>query len=78
MNMNPAALMKLMKAKNDFTANHPKVAAFINAVFQGGNGIPEGTVIEITVTKPGEESISTNMRVLHSDLELLEELKNLA
>lgn len=78
MNMNPAALMKLMKAKNDFTANHPKVVAFINAVFRGGSGIPEGTVIEITVTKPGEEPISTNMKVLHSDLELVEELKNLA
>ena len=26
--MNPAAMMKLMNAKNKFTANHPKFAAF--------------------------------------------------
>ena len=32
----------------------------------------------ITVTKPGEEPITTNMKVLRSDLDLLDELKNLA
>ena len=32
----------------------------------------------ITVTKPGEEPITTNMKVLQSDLDLLDELKNLA
>lgn len=32
--MNPVAMMKLMNAKNKFTANHPKFAAFLKAVFQ--------------------------------------------
>ena len=50
--MNPAAMMKLMNAKNKFTANHPKFAAFLKAVFS--RGIEEGTVIEITVQRPGE------------------------
>lgn len=31
--MNPAAMMKLMNAKNKFTVNHPKFAAFLKAVF---------------------------------------------
>ena len=78
MNMNPMALMKLMKAKNEFTANHPKVVSFIQNVIFGGSGIPEGTVLEITITKPGAEPVSTNMKVLASDLALVEELKNLA
>ena len=56
--INPASIMKIMNAKNKFTANHPKFAAFLNAVFS--TGITEGTIIEITVTKPGEEPITTN------------------
>lgn len=77
MNMNPGMLLKLMNAKNVFSQNHPKFEAFIHTVFMSGNGIPEGTVIEVTVTRPGEEPITTNLRIQQSDLELLEELKNL-
>lgn len=51
MGMNPAAIMKLMSAKNKFTSNHPKFSAFLNAVFS--RGIEEGTIIEITVQRPG-------------------------
>lgn len=43
--MNPASLMKIMNARNKFVENHPKFAAFSNAVFSAG--ITEGTVIEI-------------------------------
>lgn len=74
--MNPASIMKIMNAKNKFTENHPKFVAFLNAVFSGG--ITEDTVIEITVTKPGEEPITTNMKVKQSDLDLMNELKDLA
>lgn len=77
MNMNPGVLLKLMNAKNTFTHNHPKFEAFVRTVLMGGNGIPEGTVLEITVAKPGEEPVSANMRIQQSDLELLRELKNL-
>lgn len=76
--VNPAVLMKLMSAKNKFTQNHPKFESFVKAVFLGNNGIPEGTIIEIAVTKPGEQPIATNLRVQQSDLELVEELRNLA
>lgn len=74
--MNPAALMKIMNAKNKFTANHPKFVAFLNAAFS--RRIEEGTVIEITFTRPGEEPMTTNMKVQQADLELFEELKELA
>ena len=40
-----------MKAKNQFVSNHPKFAAFFRNVLTGG--VQEGTVIEITVTRPG-------------------------
>lgn len=74
--MNPATLMKIMNAKNKFTANHPKFVAFFNAVLS--NGVREGTIIEITVTNPGQEPITTNMKVLQSDLELFNDLKDIA
>ena len=73
--MNPAILMKVMNAKNTFTANHPKFAAFLNTVFR--TGIEEGTIIEITVQKPGQEAITSNIKVLQSDLDLLQSLQDL-
>lgn len=41
------------------------------------NGIPEGTIIEVTVTKPGGEPVSTNLKVMQSDLDMINELRNL-
>lgn len=74
--VNPAALMKLMGAKNKFESTHPKFVAFFSALMK--QGINEGTVIEITVTKPDGTTMTGNMRVQQSDLELMEELKNLS
>ena len=74
--MNPAAAMKIMNCLNKFKAAHPKFVAFFQYVF--GTGVPEGTVIEITVTKPGEEPITANMKVTQEDLEMMETLKELA
>ncbi len=73
--MNPATMMKIMAAKNKFEANHPKFFAFIKAVFS--KGIEEGTIIEITVTRPGEAPMTTNMKIQQSDMELMQELKGM-
>lgn len=72
--MNPADMMKIMNAKNRFEVNHPKFFAFFKAVFS--KPMVEGTVIEISVKRPGEEAITTNLKVLQSDLELMQELQN--
>ena len=48
---------------------------FLTDVFAGG--LKEGTIIEITVTNPGEVPITSNIKVQQSDLELLEELKEM-
>ncbi len=73
--MNPAMMMKIMGAKNKFNQNHPKFMAFLNAMFS--SGLEEGTVIEITVTKPGQGPVTSNLRVTRDDLELLETLKEM-
>ena len=72
----PGNIMKMMTAKNKFQSNHPKFTAFLSYVFRGG--MPEGTVIEITVTKPGEEPITGNLKVMQEDLELFDSLKDLS
>lgn len=73
--MNPAALMKIMQAKNTFTANHPKFAAYLKAVFS--RTIEEGTIVEMTVTRPGEEPMTSNIRIKQSDLDLFRELQGM-
>lgn len=74
--VNPGTIMKLMSAKNQFVNTHPKFASFFKTVVQ--KGIQEGSVIEITVTGPDGTPVTGNMRVQASDLQLFEELKNLA
>lgn len=75
MGLNPLQLMKLFGMNQKFQKNHPKVSAFFRTHFAGG--LTEGTVLELSVTKPGEETVSTNMRIRKEDLELLEELKKM-
>ena len=73
--MNPVVLMKLMAAKNKFTQNHPKFVAFLTTVFN--NKMEEGTIIEISVQKPGQDKITSNIKVQQSDLDLLQHLMEL-
>lgn len=73
--INPASMMKMMSAKNKFNENHPKFSAFLSAAFNGG--VKEDTIIEISVTKPDGQKMTTNLKVLASDVELLEQLKEL-
>jgi hypothetical protein len=72
---NPAALMKIMQLKSKFEANHPKTVQFTKQVLM--SGLPEDTVIEVSVTKPGAEKITANMKITADDLEMMNELKNL-
>lgn len=73
--INPMKLMQLKEMQNKFQANHPKFPMFLSAAF--GSGMSEGTIIDITVTKPDGEKMQSNIRITPSDLELIEELKNI-
>ena len=73
--VNPASIMKLMSAKNKFEEAHPKFMAFLSLVFS--RPVEEGTVFEVTITRPGEEPITANIRVQQSDIDLFNELKDL-
>ena len=69
--INPMTLLKLGRMKNEFTARHPRVAAFIRNELL--TGVPEDTVFEISMTKPGHDTVTCNMLVTREDLELLQE-----
>lgn len=72
--MNPGSIMKIMNAKTS-CGDTSKVCVIFNRCMSGG--ITEGTIIEVTVTKPGEAPVTANMKVQASDIELVNELKNL-
>jgi hypothetical protein len=74
--MNPASIMKIMAARSKFNAAHPKFSSFLTAMSE--RGVQAGTVIELTVTRPGEDPVTTNLRVTDSDMELIDELRELA
>lgn len=75
MSMNPQNMLQILGALNNFRSTHPKFAGFIAMMLR--TGVPEGTVIEVTVTKPGEEGVTTNMKVTESDIRLFEALKEM-
>ena len=73
--MNPQSVIKVMAAINTFRTNHPKFAGFVQILLS--RGVEEDTIIEVTVTRPGEEPLTANMKVTQSDLELIGALKEL-
>ena len=73
--LSPLTMMKLNQAKNKFISNHPKFAAFVKNIFS--KQIEAGTIIEITVKRPGENPLTSNMKVTESDLELLRNVKDI-
>lgn len=73
--MNPASMIKLMNAKARFEKNHPKFMAFLKTVFS--RQVEEGTIVEVTVTRPGEAPVTANIRLRQSDIELLTEWQEL-
>lgn len=73
--LNPLTMMKLNQLKNKFISNHPKFAAFVKNIFS--RQIETDTIIEITVKRPGEDAITSNMKVTESDIELLRNVKDI-
>ncbi len=73
--MNPGNMMKVIAALGTFRSNHPKFVSFAEHFLR--TGIPEGSVIEVTITRPGEEGVTSNMKVTESDLELFASLKEM-
>lgn len=68
--MNPFTILKY---KSQLEGNHPRAAEFVKKVILAG--LPEGTVVEVSITKPGEETKTSNIRVTREDIELFDEVR---
>jgi hypothetical protein len=68
--MNPFTILKY---KSQLEGNHPRAAEFVKKVIL--TGLPEGTVVEVSITKPGEETKTSNIRVTREDIELFDEVR---
>ncbi len=70
--MNPFAMLGIVKSLEE---GHPKAAAFVRNELM--TGLPEDTIIEMTVTKPGSVPKTANVKLTASDIAALEQLKNM-
>lgn len=73
--MDFSSILKIKTAWDAFTRNHPKFMPFIQAV--GREAVGEGTIIEIKVVSPEGQEYTTNMKLSKSDMDLLEQVKNM-
>lgn len=73
--MNPMDILQLKSALDTLKENHPKFLQFLQVV--SAKGIKEGTIIEITVQTPEGENYHSNLRITDSDLELIQNIKNM-
>ncbi len=73
--MNPAMIFKMKKHWDTFVQNHPKFPLFLQAA--KSNGLSVGSIIDVTITTPDGKSISTNVKLTESDLELFESIKGM-
>ena len=68
--MNPFTMLKY---KSQLEGNHPKAAEFVKRVIL--TGLPEGTIVEVSITKPGEDTKTTKVKVTREDIELFDEAR---
>ncbi len=68
--MNPFTILKY---KGKLEANHPKAAEFVKKVIM--TGLPEGTLVEVSITKPGETTKTSNLVVTKDDLDMVDEVR---
>jgi len=66
--INPIVVIKVMNEKTKFIQNHPTFYSFLAESF--GEGMSEGTVIEIKVKKPNGVEISDSVEVRDGDVKI--------
>ncbi len=73
--VNPAMIFKIKSMWDEFTRSHPKLPRFFQAVVS--HPLEEGTIIELTIQRPNGDTLTSNVKLTASDLELVEQLKEL-
>lgn len=73
--INPVKLLKLKSAWDTFSINHPKFPKFLEAASR--QGIQKDAIIEIKITNPTGQTISSNVKITESDTELFGSLSDI-
>lgn len=73
--INPAKLLRLKSAWDSFSTNHPKFSKFLDAASR--QGIQKDAIIEIKITNPTGQTISSNVKITESDTELFQSLSDI-
>lgn len=68
--------MKVVNERKAFLDNHPEFFHFLLEQF-GAEGVSEGTVIELKVTRPGKPEAKAQAELLDSDMKLFAGLKDM-
>ncbi len=76
MAINPMQIVKLKTMLNDFRKRHPGVTSFVRKIRK--KGVPEGSVLEVKITSPDGEAMTTNFRVTAEDLDFINTISGLA
>lgn len=76
MAINPMQILKIRDTLNAFRSRHPGFSRFIADIRR--RGLPEGTVMDMTVTMPDGKTMQTNFRVSQEDLDLIRMLGELS
>lgn len=74
--ISPMTVMKVVNERKALYENHPEFFFFLLDQF-GKEGISEGTVIEVKVTRPGEETASSEAMIIEKDMKLFNGLKDM-
>ena len=74
--VNPAMIFKIKSMWDTFTSQHPKLPRFFQAI--ASRPLEEGTVIELTIRRPDGETLTSNVRLTASDMDLIDQIKDLA
>lgn len=72
--MDISLLFKAQGMLRTFAENHPKFILFLKAA---QSCMVEGSVLEVRVTAPDGRVLESNLKLTASDMQLVQELKNL-
>ena len=75
MAINPMQIVKLKSQLNDFRKRHPGFTSFVRAVRR--KGVAENSVLEVKITAPDGETMSTNFRVSAEALDFIRMISEL-
>lgn len=75
MAFNPMKLMELKNMRDRFAQNHPKFVKFMGDLSTAP--LEEGTIFEVTVTRPDGHTMVSNIKLNAQDLEMLQSIRQM-